>query len=103
MNIFQALLGGAANTDLTNILTKNSFLVDVRTRAEYAEGSVRGAVNIPLDTVAASLVKFKGKENIIVFCRSGSRSAQAKTILQQNGFTNVVNGGTWGNVNQYKK
>jgi rhodanese-related sulfurtransferase len=49
------------------------------------------------------LAKFKGKENIIVFCRSGNRSGQAKTILEQNGFKNVVNGGTWEEVNQFVK
>ena len=47
------------------------------------------------------LAKFKNKKNIIVFCRSGNRSSMAKSILEQNGFTNVVNGGTWNNVNQY--
>jgi rhodanese-related sulfurtransferase len=46
------------------------------------------------------LSKFKGKVNIVVFCRSGSRSGQAKSILEQNGFTNVTNGGTWQEVNQ---
>lgn len=34
----------------------------------------------------------------MLFCRSGNRSGQAKAILEQNGFTNVINGGTWQNV-----
>jgi phage shock protein E len=59
---------------------------------------VSGSVNIPLDTVPTQLTKFKNKNNIVVFCRSGNRSGQAKTILEQNGFANVVNGGTWQNV-----
>jgi phage shock protein E len=46
------------------------------------------------------LSKFNGKEHIIVFCRSGNRSSQAKSILNQNGYTNVTNGGTWKNINQ---
>ena len=41
------------------------------------------------------------QKNIIVFCRSGGRSSQAKTILQQNGFTNVINGGTWETVRRF--
>jgi rhodanese-related sulfurtransferase len=56
-----------------------------------------------LDKVQTQLVKFKNKKNIIVFCRSGGRSSQAKNILQQNGFTNVINGGTWNNVSQFVK
>ncbi|MGZ8556986.1 MAG: rhodanese-like domain-containing protein [Chitinophagaceae bacterium] len=100
MNIFKQLFGeGTATPNMKDII-KSAFLVDVRTAAEFSEGSVPGAVNIPLDTVVSQLSAFKGKENIIVFCRSGNRSNQAKVILEQNGFKNVVNGGTLENVNQ---
>jgi len=78
---------------------KETFYVDVRTPAEFAQGSVKGAVNIPLDQVEKQIVKFKGKKNIVVFCRSGNRSSQAITILEQNGITNVTNGGSWEDVN----
>jgi rhodanese-related sulfurtransferase len=101
MNIFKQLFGGGATVDLKSVIAKGAFLVDVRTAGEFAEGHVKGSVNIPLDRVPTQLAKFKNKKNIIVFCRSGGRSSQAKSILEQNGFTNVVNGGTWNNVNQY--
>ena len=101
MNIFQQLFGGGPSLDLAGIIKEDAFLVDVRTPAEFAGGHVKGSVNIPLDTVASQLSKFQNKKNIIVFCQSGGRSGQAKTILEQNGFTNVVNGGTWNNVVQY--
>ena len=103
MNFLQKLFVGIPTTDLKNFMEQGAFLVDVREPAEFAGGSTKGAVNIPLGTVASQLNKFKGKENIIVFCRSGNRSGQAKTILEQNGFKNVVNGGTWQNVNQFVK
>ena len=87
-------------TQKTKQTTKNeTFYVDVRTPAEFAQGSVKGAVNIPLDQIENQLVKFKGKKNIIVFCRSGNRSSRAKVILEQNGITNVTNGGSWEDVN----
>lgn len=101
MKFFQDLFGGDKAADLKSIIEQYPFLVDVREPGEYAGGSVKGAVNIPLGSVASQLAKFKGKENIIVFCRSGNRSGQAKVILEQNGFNNVVNGGTWENVNQF--
>jgi rhodanese-related sulfurtransferase len=101
MNFFQQLFGGGATVDLKGVIAEGAFLVDVRTAGEFAEGHVKGSVNIPLDRVQSQLAKFKNKKNIIVFCRSGGRSSQAKSILEQNGFTNVVNGGTWNNVNQY--
>ncbi|EEI94326.1 rhodanese-like protein [Sphingobacterium spiritivorum ATCC 33300] len=100
MGFFSALFGNTDNNRLTEAIKDGAFLVDVRTPAEFAEGSVKGAVNIPLDKIPTELSKFKGKENIVVFCRSGNRSGQAKSILEQNGFHNVINGGTWQNVNQ---
>lgn len=89
------------NEELQSIIN-NAYLVDVRTPAEYAEGNVPGSVNIPLDQVQNQLTKFKNHDNIVVFCRSGNRSGQAKAILEQNGFTNVVNGGTWQQINTIK-
>jgi rhodanese-related sulfurtransferase len=94
------LFGGE---DITEKLKEGAFLVDVRSPQEFDGGHVKGSVNIPLDRVANSLEKFKNKKNIIVFCRSGNRSSQAKSILEKNGFTNVTNGGTWQSVNQQLK
>jgi len=87
-----------ATTPEDTTKTKNIFFVDVRTPGEFSQGSVTGAVNIPLDQVQARIGEFKGKEEIVVFCRSGNRSSQAKTILEQNGITNVINGGSWEDV-----
>lgn len=89
------------NEELKGIVN-NAFLVDVRTPAEFAEGNVPGSINIPLDQVQMQMAQFKNHENIVVFCRSGNRSGQAKAIFEQNGFTNVVNGGTWQRVNAVK-
>ncbi len=86
--------------ELQKIINNNSFLVDVRTPEEFAEGHVPGSVNIPLDTIPLQLPLFMRKDNIIVFCRSGMRSAQAKGFLDQQGFNNVFNAGTWMDVKQ---
>lgn len=95
----QTLSQKAKTTELKRVLKKRPFLVDVRTPEEFAQGTVKGAVNIPLDQIQNQLPKFKGKKNIVVFCRTGNRSTQAKAILEQNGFTNITNGGTWQDVN----
>lgn len=97
--IFKNLLS-TDNKKLAEAIKNGAFLVDVRTSFEFSGGSVKGAVNIPLDSLANHLAKFKNKKSIVVFCRSGNRSSQAKSILEQNGFQNVINGGTWKNVNQ---
>lgn len=101
MNILQMLFGSKPTADLGNLIAEGAYLVDVRTPGEFAQGHVKGSVNIPLDRIPQELGKFKNKKNIIVFCRSGMRSGQALSVLQQNGFTNVVNGGTWDHVNQF--
>ena len=79
---------------------RHLFLVDVRTEEEFAQGSVGGAVNIPLSVLEQELSQFEDRENIVVFCRSGARSGNAKLILESNGFENVTNGGSWQNVQQ---
>ncbi len=90
------------NQALAEAIRGGAFLVDVRTPEEFSSGSVSGAVNIPLDRLEARINEFKDKKNIVVFCRSGNRSGQAKSILKRHGFDNVVNGGTWQQVASVK-
>lgn len=104
MSFFGNLFGGGqSNENLAGIIKEGAFLVDVRSPGEFAGGSAKGAVNIPLDMIAQHLQKFSGKKNIVVFCRSGNRSSQAKSILERNGFNNVINGGTWDAVAALQK
>ena len=100
MGFFAALFGSNDNTQLKAAIAEGAFLVDVRTPAEFSSGSVAGAINIPLDKIEQQLTKFKNKQNIVVFCRSGARSSQAKVVLEQHNYKNVINGGTWNNVNK---
>lgn len=99
-SIFKKLFAQTDNNQISEAIKNGAFLVDVRTPAEFSSGSAKGAVNIPLDKIPHQLSKFKGKESIVVFCRSGNRSNQAKNFLEQNGFQNVIDGGTWHNVSQ---
>ena len=101
MNFLQQLFGSGKPADLKNIIDQGAFLVDVRTPGEFVAGHVKGSVNIPLNAIQGQLSKFKNKKTIVVFCLSGGRSSQAKSILEQHGFTNVINGGTWNYVNQF--
>lgn len=100
MGFFSNIFSSNTSTDQLEVLIKEgSFLVDVRTPAEFADGHVKSSTNIPLDQIENHLNAFKGKKHIVVFCRSGNRSAQAKSILEKNGFSNVTNGGTWQDIN----
>lgn len=93
------LLTGKNNDNLQNLISDGAFLVDVRSAGEFADGHVKGSVNIPVDQIQSQLSRFKDKKQIVVFCRSGMRSSQAKSVLEKNGFINVTNGGTWVSVN----
>ena len=104
LNFISGLFGQKADSNsqpLTELVkTQGTFLVDVRTPAEFAEGSAPGAVNIPLDQLPQRLDELKDKTHIVVFCRSGARSGSAKALLNQKGYQNVTNGGTWQQVRQ---
>ncbi len=100
MRFLSGLFGAKDNTAIKEAIEQGAFLVDVRSPGEFAGGTAKGAVNIPLGALQSEFSKFKDKKNIIVFCRSGARSGQAKSILEQNGFENVYNGGTWQSVAQ---
>lgn len=99
MNIFKLLFSPDEHVDLKPLINDGAFLVDVRSIAEFSAGHVPNSVNIPVNTIASKLSQFENRKHIIVFCQSGGRSSMAKSILNQRGFTNVVNGGTWTQVN----
>ena len=63
-------------------------VLDVRTPAEYAEGHVPGAQNIPHTELAARIAELSAarSSDIVVYCRSGTRAAQALTVLEGAGF-----------------
>jgi rhodanese-related sulfurtransferase len=68
-------------------------IIDVREPAEYAEYNI-GAKLLPLGQIMAmqleSIDGLKDQE-IILHCKAGMRSMQACVVLEQAGFTNVVN------------
>ncbi|MCC6212366.1 MAG: rhodanese-like domain-containing protein [Burkholderiales bacterium] len=72
---------------------EDALVVDLRPAAEFAQGHILGARNIPLaDLVrrAGELDKFKAKP-VIVHCATGNSSGNGVALLRGNGFGNVVN------------
>ena len=94
--IVVSTLALAAN-DLATIQSNISapVIIDVRTPQEFATGSIEGAVNLPLKGLPDSLLNegIALDEEVVVYCRSGRRSAQAKTLLKAAGFELVFDGG----------
>jgi phage shock protein E len=69
------------------------LLVDVRTPAEYEAGHIPTAINVPVDVIGTRPPTSEKAALIIVYCRSGNRSATARKILMDLGYTNVVDFG----------
>ena len=65
------------------------FVLDVRTPEEFAAGHIPGAVNIPHDQVAARLMDVPKDKDVVIYCRSGRRSAIAAEALAANGYTRL--------------
>ena len=82
----------------SEILSKNTFVLDVRTEEEFFGplGHIDGAMLIPIDQLSMrinELEEVKDK-NIYVVCRSGNRSNIGKNILRENSFNAInVDGG----------
>lgn len=64
-----------------------ALLVDVRTPAEFAGGHAEAAVNVPLHQLSERLPELSSERPVIVYCRSGGRSAKAARMLGQHGHT----------------
>lgn len=72
-----------------------SIVLDVRTIDEYDQGHIEGAVLLPVDEIsskAEEVLKDK-KAKILVYCRSGNRSATAAKALINMGYENVLDFG----------
>ena len=92
-SFFKNLFKPAA--DFAKLVKEGAVIVDVRTKGEFQAGHIEGSKNIPLDGVKAQAQQLKksGKP-VITVCRSGNRSAMAKSILSSAGIE-VYNGGAW--------
>lgn len=71
-------------------------IVDVRTEKEYREGHIKNSINIPVDAIDE--IDLSKDIEIVVYCRSGSRSYQAAIVLNDLGYTVRDMGGldNWG-------
>jgi rhodanese-related sulfurtransferase len=72
-----------------------TVIIDVRTVEEFSAGHIEQSINIPLQVFPDSIEGLRRFETIILICRTGNRSGQAKTMLDERGFENAHNGGAW--------
>jgi molybdopterin/thiamine biosynthesis adenylyltransferase/rhodanese-related sulfurtransferase len=76
-------------------------LIDVREPHELEISALPGAVNIPLGTLASRLSELDSAQEMVVFCKAGTRSARALELLVSAGFKKVKN--LKGGINAWAK
>lgn len=95
MGFFSNLFSSKPAVDYADLVKNGAIIVDVRTPGEYAQGHIKGAVNIPLDMIRSRVSELKQKNKpVITCCRSGARSGSARSILTDAGIE-CYNGGAW--------
>lgn len=70
---------------------KDVVIIDVRTESEYKSGHLKETVNIPVGEIGS--IEYDKDTKIIVYCRSGSRSANAAKMLSEMGYSKVLDMG----------
>jgi phage shock protein E len=95
MTLLRKLFAAGPEVDFKQLTKNGAVIVDVRTPSEYNDGHIHKSLNIPLDQLKQQLPRIKQfNKPVITVCRSGSRSAMAKGIIEKAGIE-VYNGGGW--------
>lgn len=96
--VAQNVLAGKSHViawkDIEELEKEDYMLLDVRTDEEFANGHMKGAVNIPVDDLRSRLSELDKNKTIVEYCQVGLRGYIADRILSQNGFKvlNVTGG-----------
>lgn len=79
---------------------KEVVIVDVRTKSEYNEGHIKGAILIPNETIGKEIPSDLPDKNatVLLYCRSGRRSREAANKLVELGYKNVYD---FGGINDW--
>lgn len=81
--ILKSLFGSTSSEQIKEMIANGALLVDVRTSGEFASGSVKGAVNIPLDRVSAQIAKFKNTKVLLYFVKVECVVLRQKIFLKK--------------------
>ena len=79
----------------------NTVLIDVRTELEFAEGALPGATRIETENLAERITAIAPDKDapVVLYCRSGRRASAAQELLQELGYSQVINAGGYQDLN----
>lgn len=98
MNLLSRMFGaGSGAAHMTCAEYKSRFmdgkeahtLLDVRTADEFRSGYIPGAVNISLQELGGKMSRIPHNKPVVIYCRSGNRSAMAASMLKRQGYAGV--------------
>lgn len=89
-------MGQVSAEQARKLVEEGAIIIDVRSPSEYADGHIRDAINLPLDSIGSRIeqVVKDRHQPILVYCLSGTRSGIAKRILRGRQYLNVHNLGS---------
>jgi rhodanese-related sulfurtransferase len=88
--VYTRFVGKTSPADARALVANGALLLDVRTPGEYGMGHIEGAKNIPVDELGRRIPEVGAKDRpVVVYCRSGARSARAVAMLKQAGYARV--------------
>ena len=85
---------------------ENLVILDVRREAEFADGHLKNAINIPLNelTDPAKMALMEETQNIYIHCAGGYRSMIATSLIKRQGIHNLRNvTGGWSQIKELEK
>jgi len=79
-----------SGSEARSLVSEGAMLVDVRSPGEFSGGHLEGAISIPIQELTGRTDELGDKNGpIVLYCKSGARSAMAKRLLGSQGFTQV--------------
>lgn len=96
LQLLKKIFNPTPSVNFKKLFGEGAIILDVRTPAEFEDGHIKDAINIPLHSLDKKRLDHAKKDKpIITCCASGIRSAAAKNTLKAWGFSQVYNGGSW--------
>src|SRR4051812_24900380 len=94
MGLFSFLFSGGVKA----ALEQGAEIIDIRSAAEFDNGHVPGAHNIPVDRLQINLPRIQAMKNVVITGSGDVRNNQAVDYLKRNRMEGVLDGGSWERV-----
>ena len=81
-----------SESDFIELQDSDYTLIDVRTQDEFDLGHINSAINLDFysDTFKNDILALHKNETIVLYCRTNNRSSKTATILQENGYRDIL-------------